>query len=487
MGHEGIAKRLSDFVVRTSYEDLPSEVVNKAKMCILDSIGCGFAGHKTVSVRPLLDLVKGFCPDGDCTVIGSGNKVSCLEAAFINSQLVNATDFDDIYAGDPPHFHAGSTTIPAAIAVGEKTGASGKDIIVAVVAGYEILLRIGIATTPTLERRRQIFGMGTTHTFGAVASAAKLLKLDEEEMINAFGIAGSCAPVPSVDKTVLNPNGVSMVKNSMGWASENGVRAAVLAKHGFTGPWDIFDGESGFWVMAGSDRCDFDRLTKGLGEEYEIMNVGLKAYPVCGRVATTVSAIDSIMQKHKFSMDEVQDILVRGASELFVPPYNNAEPEDILDAQFSTCYAIAVTLTRERAGLNWFTEDKLNDPRILNVARKVRFEVDPEAEKIYPHKIPSTVEIALEGERFTRHVEAAHGSPQNPMSEQEVREKFSNSVRDMIGNDRSETMIRIICDLERLDLVTKLTNLCFPNPINIDARGRPTPAEGLELLAADKS
>jgi len=460
---------IADYIVKTSFDDLPEKVISRSKVCILDNLGCMLGGYRTKTGKIVANLARETGGGKqESTVIGSGDKVSCVCAAFANSMMANALDFDDTYAaGSPPIIHPASTTVPPAIAVGERVKATGKDVITSVVLGYEVSIRIGAAIFPSPERMSYVMGLSTFQTFGAVTAASKLLSLSREQVLNALGIAGATAPVSSVMKTTLNPMGASMVKNNYGWASQNGVTAALLAKMGFNGPKDILDGNRGFWIMAGSDRCNFDKLVEKLGEKYELMNVGFKPYPSCRLTHQAIDATIRLVRELRangLQLEEIEEIIVRSISTLTEPPFTNYKPKNMEDSQLSLPFSIAAAIYGGKPGPDWFAEKNL--PRILELARKVKIEVDPEAES-HPHLLTKTkVAIIAGGRQFTAHTDTTRGDPENPMTKDELREKFRGLASEVIEQKKAEIVVNIVDKLEKMDDITKLTDALHCSPIH---------------------
>lgn len=179
--------------------------------------------------------------------------------------------------------HPGASIIPAALAIGEWKNASGKDVINAIFIGYDVGNRIGKAIQPSYERLQKVWGVGTWQTFSAVVAAGKVLGFDLHHLLNAFGVAGATAPLPNTQKWGwdLEERPIHWVKEPIGWPSWTGTTAAVLASYGFVGNKYILDGDNGFWIMAGSDQCNFDEMTRGLGSQYEVHNLAIKPYSSC--------------------------------------------------------------------------------------------------------------------------------------------------------------------------------------------------------------
>jgi len=448
-----IAPVLAGHIVKTKYEDLPMEVVEKAKLCILDSVGCALGGCRTDIGKAVIDLTRYLAGKPKSTVFGSGVKTSSPYAAFANAAMSNALDFDDTYVG-----HPGATVVPSAIAVGESAYASGKSVIAATVVGYEVSLRIGMAIQPSWERLRQVWGLGTWQTFGAAAAAAKLLGLNEEDTLNALTVGGSNAPLSSVRKTFYSKYGVTMVKNNYGAASEAGIIAALLARRGFKGPRDIFEGDDGFWRMYGSDRCNLDRMTEKLGERYEIMNVSYKPYPSC---RWTHSILDGIMQtasKNRVNPDDIDEIIIHSLTIVTEWPFNNIEPKTMVDGQFAVPYLVAIALTGKKVGPEWYTQEAFGDPRVMSLARKVKLVADPEADKSYPSKSMARVNIVSKGKSYSCIVEFPKGDPQNPMTREDLHAKFLGLSSGTIGRRKAERTAKTIDRLEdtKINTLTKI-------------------------------
>src|SRR5208283_1665098 len=240
-----IAAQLADYIVNSSFNDLPPEVVHRVKLCIRDSIGCSLAGSTTNIGKILINTLNDLNGNGHSTIIGSGRKTTPPYAAFVNGNMADICELNDA---------DGATVIEPAIAVSELVHTSGKELINACCLGYELSGRIVPAVRPTLNPKATAHGSGGAQIFGTAAAASKLLGLSKEGAANALGIAGANAPLPCNMKTIEGELGnSSMVKNNFGSAAMVGVFSAMLARDGFTGPPDIFEGDTGFWKMYGSD------------------------------------------------------------------------------------------------------------------------------------------------------------------------------------------------------------------------------------------
>lgn len=452
-----VAEQLADYVVRVNYSDFSKASVNKAKLCLMDTLACMVGGGEIETGRILLSYHEKYTNPGICTVIGSKTTGSATHAAFINASLCNALDLDDTYLGHVGG-HLGSTVIPAALSVAEMIAASGKDLLQSVLLGYEISRRICASIEPYVSRE-YIFGFGTWQCLGAVITAGKLLGLGSQEIANSIGIAGCNAPVPSVVKTVFNPLGPNMVKNNYGVAAEVGVKAALLATEGFTGPVNLFEGESGFWRMCGASNCDLERITEGLGEEkYKILNVRLKAYPVCGLLQSAVEASISIMKTHNLLAEDIKKIAIKTCPLACKWPFNNSEPKTAIQAQFSLPYSVSVAISGVAPGPNWFSEEMLHHQAILMRAKKVELLPDRKiANSVISN--PATVKIETNTRSFSKTVKIPKGHPYNPFSAKDVENKFAELSTPALDKEKVASAIESIRHLESLNDITELTHL----------------------------
>lgn len=450
-----IAREFAEYVVFLDFSDLPADVIQYAKLCLLDSVGCTMGGITTNAGKILVDTFKRLGGNFESTLFGDGAKLSCVAAAHVNAMLNNALDFDEV--SHVPISHAGSTIIPPAIAVAESIGADGKDLLTAIVAGYEVSMRIGFAVEYSKEQMKKVWGLGTWQIFGAVTAAGKLLGLNTEELVNALGVAGANAPVPSINKA--NFPRVTMCRNNYGSAAESGVLAALLAKEGFTGPGHIFEGDTGFWRMAGSDRCDFEAMTKGLGEDYWIKKIEFKKYPAARWGHTTIDAALDVLQRNRLDVKKIDTVNVRTFSRITRPPWPNRQPRTEEEAIVSLPYLIAVSILGIKPGLEWREKETMENSEVLKLAQKVNLSVDEVAEEMFPEKYRSTVEMIVDGKSYQQQVDFPKGSLENPMNAEEIGEKFHNLLSHLVGARKTRRVKRIIQTIEKLSSVKQLVEM----------------------------
>jgi 2-methylcitrate dehydratase PrpD len=455
-----IAEKLSSYIVSTTYGDIPERILKKVKQVFLDSLCCVIGGSQTTVGQISAKVMKDVKGKRESTILGRGGKFPAPNAAFANSMMANALDFDDTF---PWAGHPGSTIIPPALAIGEKMASDGKAILLSILLGYEISGRIGIAVRPSPEGLKKVWGYGTWQTFGATVVAGKLLGLSARELNHAFGIAGCNAPVPSLYKSCLGPSGTTMVKNNYGTASQVGILSALLAAEGFQGPIDIFEGDKGFWRMAGSDRCDFEALTQKLHEDFKIEQIAFKPYPSVRWNHSAIDGVLKIVHDNRLNIEEVEKIEVRSFHLVTHHPFDLVEPKDLGEAVFSTPFDIAVAIAGIPPGPDWYAQSQLTNPLILNLAKKVELIEDPEANESYPSKLLSKVTIKARSRVFEMRVDYPKGEVQNPLSQEDLENKFRGVAYRYLTREKAERIIRLVNSLENLKDIRDLTKMLIFN------------------------
>lgn len=364
---ESQTELLADYICKARFENFPMKVVDKAKKCIMDSIGCALGGYRTEQGRKIINVMKEFNGRHESTIIGDSEKLSCLQASFVNTHLANLLDFDDTYKFLG---HPNNTIVPPGLALGEKFHVSGLSYLTAVIVGYEVSIRLCLALCPTSTRLKAI-GLPVTpwQTIAAATVCAKLLNLNKEQVADAIGIAGSYASVP-VRLVKVEDQPYCAKNGKMGHASASGVLAALLAKAGVVGNRRVLDKEANYWVATGSDRCDFERMTKDLGKEYEINDVSFKPYPCCRYLHPALDAVKSMMSGGEASIGDISAITVRTIE--LPPVFHDKKPQTMFDLQYNLPYPIAMMFLGVKPGLDWYAEDKIEAFRRLGIVNKVR-------------------------------------------------------------------------------------------------------------------
>lgn len=412
--------QLAEYAAGLRYEDLPPEVVAAAKDCIIDTVAACICGSGLPWSRMVIDYAERTGPGGASRILGRGSAVQAPAAALANGALAHAFELDAL-TRPGAGAHPGATVLPPALAVAQQAGvdASGRALIVAFVAGNEVMIRIGRATGHTNEARG-FHAPGNTGPFGAAIACGHLLGLDAGRMANALGIAGSLAG--GLLEFAKGDGG--MVKRlHLGRASEAGVLAAGLAAAGFTGPRTVLEGEFGF-LRVFCTEFDVAELTKGLGRDYVTLSTVLKRYPVHATAHAAVRAVRDLQAEHRFAGGDVEAVTVTGNRRM-VERHAIAEPADLMLAQYSIPFCVALALHREARDPESYDEGALADPQIRALTRRVHVV----AEGGGSHgAMGSTVTVTLsDGRRFERHIDSGL------LEVGELGDKFTRLTRAALG------------------------------------------------------
>lgn len=447
-----------DYIAGLSFDDLPIDVVEKATDCLLDSIGCLLGAY----ALPLASILDGFVKDvastGTCPILGSDRRTDLGTAAFVHATLINALDFDDIYRKG----HPGATVISAALTGAAHVDRSGSELLAAIIAGYEVSGRVAMSLTH-LHPRKTIHGHGTWQVFGAVAAASKLLKLDPLQSAHAIAIAAANAPVASVMKTVYGHQ-PTMAKNNFGTAAQTGVNAALLAKNGFEGPLDIFESETGFWRMAGAEGSDYDRLSTGLGQTFEIRAVGFKPFSCCRILQSSILASALAFSNAKMSpaSDSFKRLVVTAPSIVCEPPFNEPAPKDAWAAQFSAPYAVAMALLGIEPGPAWFSETWLRSEVVAGFITKIELRAHAGPSAPGSHHAADAQLHTADGQVFEAEVKVALGEAENPLGRQFLEEKFRRLAMPRIGAVRAERLLASVTEIRDCPSINHMLTLLGP-------------------------
>lgn len=453
----GVTRTLARYAVNARYEDLPKEVVEQVKICTLNILGVVFGGYKTRIGQLHINMAKDFGGGRpQATIIGDGTKVSVPLAAYANGSLGFALDYEDMI-----HYilHPGYISVAAGLAIGEKVHATGKDFITAITLAYEVGSRIGLSMQPTPERGSKVWGEQYT-PFCSVVPAGKLLGLNEEQLDIAFGVTGTYATVPSAYKyfgIVDETRPMKEVKLGWGWMCMAGVFGALSAKAGFRGGCGILDGEEGFWIMEGSDRCDFNKMTEALGTKYYAMEAEFKVHPSIGWVHPVYEAIKQLVEKYDIKPDDIDQVVVSGMQTSRLDDYN---PSGAVDAMFSLPYTVATTILREKLLPDMYSEEKIRSPEVQGLLKKIRCEPDPEADQLWYDNqwLVFTIEMALKGgKQIKQRVEWP--KDKLPFGKKEVEQKFRDLASLVVSAERVERIVQTVERLETLGDISELADL----------------------------
>jgi 2-methylcitrate dehydratase PrpD len=446
---------LASYVADLSYEDIPEEVRERAKVLTLDFLGSAIRARRDAQSTPsLLKTLEALALDGrgESTVFGDAKSWSPAVAALLNGALGHSLDFDDTHADSS--LHPSAPVVPAAFAVGELVGASGRDVLTAIVAGYEVCCRLGQALDPTSHYARGFHPTATAGTYGAAAAAGKLFGLSKEQLIAAFGVAGSQA-AGSLQFLV---NGAWNKRYQVGAAAMNGVIAATLARNDFVGATQSVEGKHG--LLAGyTDDAHPHKATAGLGEIYETMKIGVKPYPSCRYTHAAIDALIAMRREHNLTPDQIRRVEVglhRNGITLTGDAATKRHPTSVVGGQFSMFFTGAVALDQGRFG--WDDYDRLGDAALDALADKFDVVQDERLEIGRKHPFGARVSITTDDAVHERIHEDPSGEPNSFPDAHAMAEKFLTLARPVL-NGRADELADAILSLEKFDRIEKATHL----------------------------
>ncbi len=440
---DSLARQISRFSLGLKYEALPSNVVHEVKRYLYDSIGCAYGGYLTRDVEIVKNIYADMGGKAEATVVGSGNKIPAYNATLLNSLMFRALDFNDIYwKQDPSH---PSDIIPVALALGERENKSTKDVITAIVLAYEFECRLCEFAVPGVRERK--WHHATLTQFVSPIVAGYLLGLNEDQMVNAIGISGS----HNLTLGAVTAGKLTMMKNTVDpLAAQSGVMAALMAQQGFSGTEQIFEGKEGLMQTLGPD-WDPDKLVGSLGNGFKILDCSMKAFPCEALTHTHISATLKVVTEHDIKPDDIEEITVttiaRAVDILF--DAEKYKPTSRETADHSLPYCIAAAVVDRKITTDQFDEARIQDPQIQSVLPKIKGEASEEFERMFPEKQPSKVQIRLkDGQEFSAQLDFPKGDPREPMSEQDLDNKFKSLSSNLLSGNRQKEIKDAIWNLE---------------------------------------
>jgi len=440
------SERLSQWVAGTGFDDLPRAVVDQTCLRVLDVFGLVLAGLATPFGRSVRQGILALNPAGPSRIFGSGDRTTVPGAAFANGALSQALEFDDTHSESIVHMS--SPAVAAAFSFAEASPATGRDVIAAIAMGNEISCRVG-SVAPGQFHRRGFHPTGLFATFGTTWLAGRLLRLTMEQMTNAAGIAGSFASgllqcwVDGTQSKFLHP----------GWAAQSGIVAATLAKAGATGPAAVFEGRFGLFASHLQDEnepCDYQRITAGLGEQWESQNASFKPFPAAHVIHPYIDALLRLRAEHRIDPDLVDRILCPVAAFIVgivcEPVGEKRRPRSDSHGRVSLQYTLAEALVLGRIDKNAYQAASLTDARILGIADRVEYQVD----RSYPgpERFKGEVRIIMkDGTSYEAIEENNRGSAANPMSAADIVGKFEANAEAVLGAPARRALVDAVLAL----------------------------------------
>lgn len=440
-----LAEQLGAHFSQFDYARLSAESKKAVKRLLLDYIGVAVSGSQTESgqvARKFAAVTGGLT---EATLIGGSGRVPAMQAAFANAISSHSVELDDIDV--LALFHFSPPVYSAALALAEQAGASGKELLVALAAGCEMMERLSKAANPSLRNR----GFHTTPTcgvFGATVASAKIQRLPADKIVSALGLAGASS------SGLMEMYGPSMQKRfNPGPAARNGVTAATIAGLGFTGAATIFDGERGF-LAAFTDQNDPQQLIAGLDQPYQL-DIEFKPYSCARPIHNAIDCALEIRRKHSPNLNRIRSIEMARHPD-WALYHQNKRPKTYHEAQVSLPYAVAVALTDGQALFEQFNDARLPEPMLIRLSEMIEITTDASLARGVSCRMTMTMD---DGTSHVSQIDYPKGSIQNPMSDEELRAKFDSLVHPVLGAGRAAEIAALVQSIEDCPNIGQLMQL----------------------------
>jgi len=452
---ENITYKMARFTRKLRFEDLSSDVIEITKRFILDSIGCAYGGSKTEEVEIMLNLYHDMAGKTESTVLNSSKKLPMANAGLLNSLMIRALDYNDIYwEQDPSH---PSDLIPAALSPAEVLHKSGMDVIVAIVLAYEWEQRLCEFSTPGIRETK--FHHATLTQIVSPLVTGKILDLSEEQLVNAIGIS-ACH---NLTLGAITAGSLTMMKNTVDpLSTQSGILAALLSQRGYEGPKHVIDGKEGLVETLINNKFDLNILTDGLGNSFRITRCSMKAFPTEALTHSPITAVIKLMQSNRINKKDVEQVIVRTvarAADILSDP-SKYDPRTRETADHSLPYCIAATITDGTVTPASFTKEKIMDPELRSYLDKIKVIIEPDYEETFPKLKKTGVEIkTTDGNSFNIEVDYPIGDYREPMDDYTLYAKFDSMVLPETGKKKRDKIVNTILNLEKLTDINDFTKL----------------------------
>ena len=450
-----LSGQMAKFAIDLQYQDIPDESTWEAKRFLLDSMGCALAAVNNEDMAAMYRFTKKLGGTPEASIIGRDFKTNAANAALMNCLLTRALDYNDIYwEQDPSH---PSDMIGAALAAAEVNGKTGRETLVAIIIAYEMELRWCHAANPGV--REVGWHHATLTQFVSPLVAGKMYDLNLDQMVAAVGISGSSHFTLG---GVVAGHLTNMKNTADPLAAQAGVIAALIAREGYEGPVEVIEGKEGLFEVLNNVEWQPEWLLKGLGEEFMITQCSYKAFPTEALTHQPISAALQVCQEQDLAAEDISQILVettaRGADILSDP--SKYQPTTKETADHSLPYVIAAAVADGNVLPDSFSDEKLKDPRIWDLLGKIKVVADPEIDAMFPGVKRARVSITTNsGETHTAQVDHAKGSPQNPMSDEEIVSKFRANAGHILSSEQQDQVIVLTWRFDELEDIGEYMSL----------------------------
>jgi len=434
-----ITETLCDYIVGEQAGRLPAPVIDRAKIHILDTLGAMISGSQLKPGRVAIEFVRGQGAPKETVVVATDLRTGPIWAALANAMTAHADETDDAHF--PTVTHPGSVILPAALAIAETRHRSGRELIDAVVLGYDVMCRINKAFDRHWMGKRGLHAGSLCAVFGAAAAASRLLHAGREQVRHALALAGTQAS--GVNTWRQDPEHIDKALCFSGAPARNGVSAALMAAAGFTGTATVFEGEENFF-KAITDNANSEETVKELGERYELLDTSIKKYPAGQPIQATLEGYFRLVKEHRIDARQIEKIVVR------LPDTQARTINDRHMPDVNCQYMLAVAMLDGKIDFqNSHDFERMRDPKVLEYKKRVEIVADAELTKAFPKVRSAIVEIATQGGgRFEILLDRMPGAPYNPLTRAEVEEKFNLLSVPVLGERRSRMIVDAAQDLE---------------------------------------
>jgi len=450
------AEQFGEFTANLDFKNLPKDHITGVKHHILDTLGVCFACSTLPYSQILIDVIRKQGRGEESTVISFGDKLPVRAAAFMNGSLAHGYNFDDTHI--QAIVHPTAIIMPTVFALGEKGGIDGKTALTAIIIGLEIVIRLGLSA-PTMVQRG-IDPNPACGVFGAVAATGKILGLSPDQIAKAMGICG----VMASGSMEWEADGSWSWCVQAGWAAQGGIFAAEIAKEGFTGPPTILEGKQGFYnAFAAVGNYDLTKLTQDLGQKWETSDLAYKAYPACQGAQASIDCALMIRKDYGIDPDQIEKIECKVGKligiRLCEPAELKQNPPNPDTAQTSIPYTVAAALVEGKVGIPEVSGDKIRDPKILNLAKKIKITVDTAYDE--GMAVKGWVKVWMkDGRQFVKEVNTSKGSAENPYTERDVMEKFMSNATMVLPETKANMLAESVLSMDELSDISELMKLC---------------------------
>lgn len=453
-----LSEELAEFGCGLTFDRIPDDVIEKTKQLILDTVAIIVSSTRMPFGQRAIDLIGGLGGAAQSTVFGLRHKVPAQSAALCNGILAHGQDYDDTHT--EAVVHATAALFPAALAVAEQTGASGRDMLTALVVGTEAAIRIGLPV-PNQFHQHGFHTTTVATVFGATLIAAKLKGFDARQAAHALGTAGSF--VGGLVECVAA--GVDAKRLHAGWGGQCGIIAAQFAEAGYSGPLTVFEGKFGLYKsMLGNTAPELSGIFKALGQSWEILNIRPKLYPCCHFLHAYLDCAKTLQTENAIAPAQIENIdcrVAQGAVNIVCEPWDKKlRPTTEYGARFSLPFAVSLMLARGRAGTDEFSATYLSDPAVQALAGKVRYKVEP---RYQVKDMPGWVQITLtNGQTYVRELPCVRGDKNNPIHDSEINDKFEANASFLSKQLRTQ-LVSGVMQIDQLQGIGELAE-CFSSP-----------------------